>query len=59
MQYIIAYDLLSSYANFGRGYKVITVEMNPEPDRTNWVITEIITTHFPYEAVTPAEMIRK
>ena len=59
VQYTLAYDLLASYANFGKGHKVITVEMNPEPYRTNWFITKIITTYFQNEAVTPAEMVSK
>lgn len=59
VQYTIAYDLLTSYANFGRGHKVITVETNPEPYTINWFITKIITTYFQYEAVTPAEMVIK
>ncbi|REB05475.1 hypothetical protein DVB69_14450 [Sporosarcina sp. BI001-red] len=59
VRYTIAYDLLTSYANFGRGYKVITVEKNPDPNRTNWFITKIKTTYFPNEAITPAETVAK
>ena len=59
VQYTIAYDLLTSYANFGRGHKVITVETNPEPYSINWFITKIITTYFQYEAITPAETVIK
>ncbi len=59
LQYTIAYDLLASYANFGTGQKVITVEENPEPYRTNWFITKITTKHNQYEAFTPAETVIK
>lgn len=57
VQFTIAYELLTSYANFGKGHKVITVEKNPDPYRTNWFITKIITTYFPNEAVTPSETV--
>ncbi|MBK3495262.1 hypothetical protein JFL43_10440 [Viridibacillus sp. YIM B01967] len=59
VQYTIAYDLLTSYANFGTWYKVITVEKNPEPSRTNWFITKILTKYNQEEAFTPAETIIK
>jgi hypothetical protein len=59
VQYTISYDLLTSYANFGRGHKVITVEMNPEPYRTNWFITKILSTYFQNEGVTPSETLSK
>lgn len=59
IQYVIAYDLLTSYANFGTSYKVITVKMNPEPYRTNWFISKIQTKNNQYEAFTPAETIIK
>lgn len=51
--------LLTSYAKFGRGQKVITVERNPEPHRTNWLITEILTNYNEWEAFTPAETLIK
>lgn len=57
VQFTIAYDLLTSYANFGKGYKVITVEKNPTTGREHWFITEILTSHLPYEAITPAETV--
>lgn len=57
-QFTLAYDLITSYASFGKGHKVITVEKNPEPGRDNWFITKISTTSLPYEAITPAEMIQ-
>lgn len=59
VQFTVAYDLLTSYANFGKGHKVITVEKNPTPYWINWYITKIITTYFPNEAVTPAETVSK
>ncbi|WP_379969128.1 hypothetical protein [Ectobacillus sp. sgz5001026] len=43
IQYTVVYDLLSSYANFGKGQKIITVEKNPVPHMTNWLISSIIT----------------
>lgn len=57
-QFTLAYDLITSYANFGKGHKVITVEKNPEPGRENWFITKISKTFLPYEAITPAETIQ-
>ncbi|MEC2307168.1 hypothetical protein [Bacillus atrophaeus] len=59
IQYTIAYDLLTLYANFGEGQKVITVEKNPEPYRTNWFITKITTKYNELEAFTPAETVIK
>ncbi|USK32550.1 hypothetical protein LIT25_18380 [Bacillus sp. F19] len=59
MQYTISYDLLTSYANFSKGQKVITIERNPEPYRTNWLITEISTDYNQWEAFTPAETLIK
>ena len=59
VQYTIVYDLITSYEHFGRGQKVFTVEQNPEPYRTNWFITKILTTYFQNEAITPAERVIK
>jgi hypothetical protein len=58
-QYTVTYDLLTSFAKVGGGQKVITVEKNPEPDSTNWFITEIITKYNQSEAFTPAETVIK
>ncbi|ARJ37676.1 hypothetical protein CSV71_13790 [Sporosarcina sp. P21c] len=58
-QFTLAYDLITSYASFGKGHKVITVEKNPEPGRENWFITKISTTFLLNEAITPAEMINQ
>jgi hypothetical protein len=57
LQYTISYDILTSYTNFGRGQKVITVEKNPEPYRTNWLITKVTTKYNQWEAFTPAETL--
>lgn len=59
IQYTIAYNLLTSNGNFGRGQKIITVEKNLEPFRKNWFITNITTKYNPYEAFTPAETVVK
>jgi hypothetical protein len=53
----ITYDLLTSYKNFGTGFKFITVEKNPEPYRKNWFISNIRTKYNQYEAFTPAETV--
>jgi hypothetical protein len=59
IQYTVVYDLLSSYANFGNGQKVITVEKNPVPYMTNWLISSISTKYSQWEAFTPAETVIK
>ncbi|ARF16086.1 hypothetical protein [Sporosarcina ureae] len=58
-QFTLVYDVITSYAKLGKGYKVVTVEKNPELGRDNWFITKISTTSLPYEAITPAEIISK
>jgi hypothetical protein len=55
----IAYDLISSYKNFGTGQKVITLEKNPETGKRTWFITKIVTKYLEYEGVTPAETVIK
>lgn len=59
IQYTVVYDLLTSYANFGKGQKVITVEKNPVSYMTNWLITSIVTKYSQWEAFTPAETVIK
>ncbi|WP_254780709.1 hypothetical protein [Bacillus sp. UNCCL13] len=59
IQYTVVYDLLSSYANFGNGQKVITVEQNPVPYMTNWLISSITTKYSQWEAFTPPEIVTK
>jgi hypothetical protein len=39
MWYTVKYDLETSYANFGSGQKIITVEKNLEPYREYWFIS--------------------
>lgn len=59
IQYTVVYDLLTSYANFGKGKNVITVEKNPVPYMTNWLISSIKTKYSQWEAFTPAETVIK
>ncbi|WP_233414544.1 hypothetical protein [Thermaerobacillus caldiproteolyticus] len=59
LQFTIAYNLVTSYARLGSGQKVITVEKNPEPYRTNWFITKITTKYNQWEAFAPAETVIK
>lgn len=59
VKFTIAYDLISSYKNFGTGQKVITLEKNPETGKRTWFITKIVTKYKEYEGVTPAETVIK
>nr|WP_304220268.1 hypothetical protein [Fredinandcohnia onubensis] len=59
MRYTVKYDIETSYANFGSGQKIITVEKNLEPFKENWFISSITTKYNQWEAFTPAETVLK
>ncbi|MFT9820585.1 hypothetical protein [Lysinibacillus sp. NPDC056185] len=59
MRYTVKYDLETSYANFGSGQKIITVEKNLEPFKEYWFISSITTKYNQWEAFTPAETVLK
>ncbi|WP_241654796.1 hypothetical protein [Sporolactobacillus shoreae] len=54
IQFTLEYNLQSSYRNFGKYKKVITVERSTE-EEMNWFITEIESQYNQWEAFTPAE----
>ncbi|MGN7401897.1 hypothetical protein ACTHO0_18755 [Cytobacillus praedii] len=59
MRYTVKYDLETSYADFGSGQKILTVEKNLEPFREYWFISSITTKYNQWEAFTPAETVFK